>query len=119
MTAIQSSTKYNDANKYGAASCIDGYSDSDKGPDGKTAICWTWKAKREAAPWVALDFGSPVTVHRVELYKSALGADRIQNVDVRISENLPTSGTYMFSGGTLLGQYAGPDTEKQHIISGQ
>ena len=116
MTATQSSTYQNDAQQFGAGNCIDGVQGSDNGPDGQWVLCHT---DPEDVPWIALDFGSPVTVHRVELFKSALGADRIQNVDVRISENLPTSGTNMFSGGTLLGQYAGPDTEKQHIISGQ
>ena len=119
MTAIQSSTKYNDANKYGAANCIDGYSDSDNGPDGKKAICHTatWA---EAAPWIAVDYNASVTVRRVEIFNRGSYGWQTRNVDIRISDELPTSSSQMFSGGILFGHFAGPGTNEQHIIiSGQ
>ena len=116
MTATQSSTFLNDARQFGAGNCIDGVIGSDKTPGGQWALCHT---NHEAAPWIALDFGTSVTVQRVELSKSSMGANRIQKVDVRVSEKLPTSGSKMFSGGNLLGQFAGPGTEENIIISGQ
>ena len=118
MTATQSSTYQNDA-KYGAGNCIDGNTDSDRGPGGRYAICHT-KTNDDTTPWIAIDYGTSVTVQRVEIFNRGGAGQRTRNVDVRISNQLPTSGSQMFSGGTLLGHFAGPGTTGQHIIvSGQ
>ena len=114
MTATQSSTYENDVNKFGAGNCIDGNTDSDRGPDGRFAICHT---NGDATPWVAIDYGTSVTVQRVEIFNRGYGRGReLENVDIRISNELPSSGSEMFSGGTLFGQFAGPGTDRQHII---
>ena len=97
---------------HGAIGCI----------DGETLIysggCHT---NKDAAPWIAIDYGTRVIVERVEIFNRDNGSGaRTRNVDVRISDELPTSGDQMFSGGTLLGHFAGPATNGQHIIiSGQ
>ena len=117
MTATQSSTYENDAHQYGAGNCIDGNT------DWNTGLCHT---NGDGAPWIAIDYGTSVIVQRVELFNRAGGniwenyGQRTRNVDVRISDELPTSRSQMFSGGTLLGHFAGPGTDGQHIpISGQ
>ena len=118
VTASQSSTFAGDAHQFGAANCIDGeIRDVDHGPDGIRSICHT---NDEATPWIAIDYGTLVTVQRVEIFNRPMAGSRTRNVDVRISDELPTSGSQMFSGGTLFGHFAGPGTDGQHIIiSGQ
>ena len=98
MTATLSSTYYSGAN------CI----------DGTGAMCHTYN---DATPWIAIDYGTRVIVERVEIInRGDCCGDRTRNVDVRISDELPTSGDQMFSGGHLLGHFAGPATNGQHII---
>ena len=82
-------------------------------------ICST--TNQDATPWIAIDYDTRVIVERVEIFNRVdCCGGRTQNVDVRISDELPTSGSQMFSGGTLLGHFAGPATDGQHIIvSGQ
>ena len=88
--------------------------DVDHGTDGIRSICHT---NDDATPWIALDFGrSDVAVQRVELFNRNSCGHRTQNVDIRISNKLPSSRSRMFSGGTLLGLYAGPATDGQHIV---
>merc|ERR1712061_310560 len=98
---------------YGAANCIDGVINP-----ANRSICHT---SETATPWIAIDYGTSVTVERVEIFnRHHCCGSRTKNVDVRISNELPTSETQMFSGGTLLGHFAGPGTDGQHIgISGQ
>ena len=105
---------------FGAANCIDGVTD---GTDGSWADGWKFcGTDTDLCPWIAIDYGKTVTVKRVEMFNrmhSCCGS-RTQNVDVRISDELPASASQMFSGGTLLGHFAGPATHGQHItISGQ
>ena len=74
----------------------------------------------DGAPWIAVDYGASVTVRRVEIFNRGHNGRHTRNVDVRISDELPTSSSQMFSGGTLFGHFAGPGTDGQHIIiSGQ
>ena len=120
VTATLSST-YRDDNDFGAAKCIDGNTEGpDQGPtDGASAdFCHT---ESEPTPWIAIDFGTTVTVQRVELFnRRTCCGFRTRNVDVRVADELPTSGSEMFSGGTLLGHFAGPGSDGQQItISGQ
>jgi hypothetical protein len=101
---------------YVAGNCIDGNTvpvASGQPP----RICHT---ENDTTPWIAIDYGTRVIVERVEIFNRVAYGDRTRNVDVRISDELPTSGDQMFSGGTLLGQFAGPGTDGQRIIiSGQ
>ena len=116
MAATQSSTYSNDADQFGAGKCIDGNTGSDLGPDGRYAICHT---NHDTAPWLAIDYGTSVTVQRVEIFNRGTNGQRTQNIEVRISNKLPASGTRMFSDGALLGFFGGPATNGQHItISG-
>ena len=122
VNATLSSTLYDDANRFGAANCIDGSTDSDRRPaDNSIELCCTAEPA-EAAPWIAIDYNASVTVRRVEIFNGGqlFNGRRTREVDVRISDELPTSGSQMFSGGTLFGHFAGPGTGGQHIIiSGQ
>ena len=109
MTATLSSTSSNYGH-YVAGNCIDG--------DTGGTICHTGG---DATPWIAIDYGTRVIVERVELFNRAdCCEERTRNVDVRISDELPTSGRQMFSGGTLLGRFVGPGSNGQQItISGK
>ena len=95
---------------YGPGYCIDGNTGG--------TFCHT---DHDAKPWIAIDYGYGVIVERVEIFNRANCCGfRTRNVDVRISYQLPTSGDEMFSGGTLLGHFAGPGSDGQQItISGQ
>ena len=109
-----------------AERCIDGDTD---GPDEHAGshhavrpsggfMCHT---EGEPTPWIAVDYNTTVTVQRVEIFnRLQCCGNRTRNVDVRISDELPTSGIHMFSGGHLLGHFAGPGSDGQLItISGQ
>ena len=117
MTATQSSLLHGDSKKYGAGNCIDGDTSSDT-RGGHYHMCHT---NKERAPWIAIDYGTSVTVGRVEIFnRGGKAGTRTRNVEVRISDTLPTSGSRMFTGGTVLGRFAGPASNGQHIIiSGQ
>ena len=114
MTATQSSTHRNDDHKFGAGNCIDGVTDSDIGPDGHYAICHT--SHGDVKPWFAIDYDTSVAVQRVEIFNRGDYGGRTRNVEVRISNELPTSSSEMFSGGNLLGSFAGPAVDGQHIV---
>ena len=117
MSATQSSTHNNDDHRFGAANCIDGDTDSDIGPDGRYAICHTQGAPKVLSkPWFAIDYGTSVAVQRVEIFNRGAYGGRTRNVEVRISNELPTSSSEMFSGGNLLGSFAGPAVDGQHIV---
>ena len=106
VTAILSSTW---DESHAASYCIDGVTQT------HSHVCIS---QNEHAPWFAIDFGTEVMIERVEIFNTfghANGA-RTRNVEIRISDELPTSGDEMFSGGTLLGHFAGPGTSEQHII---
>ena len=124
MSATQSTTLegWGDADQYKAGNCIDGDTGGRK-PDGQYSLCHT---NDDVTPWIAVDYGTRVTVERVEIFNRLdAGRHTTQNVDVRISDELPTSAPHigsrlMFSGGILLGHFAGPAKKGQQIIvSGQ
>ena len=93
--------------------CIDGDTETAANHD-HTNLCHT---QNEGLPWLAIDYGTPVTVKRVEIFnRDDCCGDRTKNVDVRVAYELPTSSSQMFSGGSLLGHFAGPGTDGQHII---
>ena len=71
----------------------------------------------EPYPWLAIDYGYDVTVDRVEIInRKGCCGNRTKNVDVRISNKLPDNAHSMFSGGSLLGHFAGPAKKGQHIV---
>ena len=71
----------------------------------------------ETAPWLAIDYGKSITVKRVDIFnRDDCCGDRTKNVDVRVSNELPISGSEMFSGGSLFGHFAGPASNGEHII---
>ena len=113
VTAIQSSTYGGDAHLFGAGNCIDGEVKDVEGAHGNPSICQT---NNNPAPWFAIDYNTSVTVQRVEIFNRPEFGGRTRNVDVRIANELPTSDSEMFSGGTLFGHFAGPGTDGQHII---
>ena len=116
VTATLSSISSTYGELAGAGNCIDGNT-APVSTLSHGGICHT---NIEATPWIAIDYGTRVIVERVEIFNRDEAGDRTRNVDVRLSDELPTSGSQMFSGGTLLGHFAGPGTNGQHIIiSGQ
>ena len=70
-------------------------------------------------PWLALEFSGQVNVTRVDIYNrvdNSITAARLKNVEVRLTEELPTSDDQMYTGGELLGTFKGPGTKGQTII---
>ena len=59
-------------------------------------------------------------IQRVELYnRRDCCGERTKDVSVRVADELPTSGSEIFNGGSLLGSFPGPGTNGQKItISG-
>ena len=93
----------------------DGITNADKCIDGITDGLDMCHTLHDAAPWLALDYGvSRVSVARVVIVdRKSCGfkhecMGRTRNVEVRLSDELPTSATSMFSGGDLLGTFVGP-----------
>ena len=118
MRANLSSTLWGIESDARAARCIDGDEGDDNGSDGRLAICHT---KKENAPWLAIDYGTQVRVAKVEIFnRRGCCGSRTRNVDVRIANQLPTSGNEIFLGGTQLGsRFVGPAANGQIIpISG-
>ena len=115
LSATQSSTYAGDI-KHPAAYCIDGETRPGKGMR-KYAFCHT---QRERYPWFAADYGKTYVIERVKIFnRHDCCGKRTRNVEVRVSEELPTSASQKFSGGSLLGTFAGPGSNGQHIeISG-
>ena len=92
--------------------CIDG---DTEGPAKLGNMCHSDGS--EQSPWLAIDYGISVQVERVEIFnREDAAGERTKNVEVRISNELPTSASQMFTGGSFLGQFAGPATNGQHII---
>merc|ERR1719370_199054 len=96
---------------YAASKCIDG--DEISVPHG-TSLCHSWGA---SAPWLAVDYVASVSIRWVEIFnRRDCCGDRTKNVNVRVSDDLPTTDKQMFSGGALLGHFAGPGSDEQHIV---
>ena len=86
------------------------FHDSDKFLDGDTSS----KAVtlQEAAPWMAIEYPSPTEVSKVEIVNAPDGdGQRTKDCEVRLVDDLTgILGSAMFTGGTLLGSWAGPGT---------
>ena len=88
------------------------YSETDFGPDkvldgdtGSKAV-----TQQEPAPWIAIEYPGATEVSKVEII-NAPGADgqRTKDCEVRLVDDLTgIQGSAMFTGGTLLGSWAGP-----------
>ena len=99
-----------------ADKCIDNITESVR-----SSLCVT---NSENAPWLALEFSELVIVKRVVIYNRGDHGvpgephyvqpqihnyhNRLKNVEVRVTKELPTSGEKMFTEGELLGTFAGP-----------
>ena len=72
--------------------------------------------KADPAPWFAIDYGGRVSVGKVVLANRInCCGDRTSKVEVRLSDELPTDGKSMFTGGQLLGKFAGPGRNGQQV----
>ena len=99
--------------QFAANQCIDGKIKNTK--SGKYNLC---HSNREPAPWIALDYGkeASVSVEKVVLFNRWDGSwHRTKNVQIRISNELPTDGKTMFTGGEALGTFKGPATKGQIV----
>jgi len=67
------------------------------------------------APWLALDFGKPTQVNRVDLLNTKNWGGRLWDFEVRVTDTLPTSAETMFKNGTLLASYQGVSATWQAI----
>ena len=99
--------------QYQADKCIDGDIDGDSGggqPQYSGNMCHT---KGERSSWLAIDYGTPVIVQRVEIFnRDDCCGGRTKNVEVWISNHL-------LKTRNLLGTFVGPAADGQLItISG-
>ena len=101
----------------GAAKCIDGIKTTDPSSHSTDDICHTNCG--QSSPWLALEFPGPVRVTKVDIYNRGdecrWCAERTKNLEVRVTDELPTSEDEMYTGGQLLGTFAGPGTPGQII----
>jgi len=112
VTATQSSTHRQDP-RFEPARCIDG----DVGPDKKGKKYSFCHTKKHPHPWLAIDYGKRVNVQRVDIFnRRGKWGKRTEKVEVRISDQPPTSSKEKFSGGTLLGNFEGTGANPQHIV---
>ena len=72
-------------------------------------------SKLESAPWLALDFGKEARVSVEKVVLEPLLWKNTRNIQIRLSNGLPTSGKEMFSGGEALGTFKGPATAWQIV----
>ena len=75
----------------------------------------------EPFPWLAIDFGETVRVSVGRVIIRNRGdccGERTRNVEIRISDKLPTSRGKMFKGGYLLSKYSGPGKNGEEISLG-
>ena len=93
------SSEYTDWPGTGPDKCIDGNTGG--------SVCHT---NHDRYPWIALDYGENVTVsvEKVVIYNRKSWYGRTRNVEVQISNELPTQkGQSKFTGGQLLGIFPG------------
>ena len=120
VSATLSSTYTYHGNQLAASNCIDG-------DTGRDYVWTTWihgyvlricHTTHEPYPWLAIDYGKTFAIDRVEIFnRRGCCWSRCRNVEVRVSEELPTSGSQKFFGGSLLGSYTGPASEGEDIIT--
>ena len=107
--------------EFEAKFCIDGKDDGPEDAKGVTDpdMCHggTRGTGGEKAPWFAIDYGEEgkVAVGKVVIVNRKRHGKRAKNIEVRLSEELPTSGEELFTGGTLLAKWAGPGKDHEKI----
>ena len=74
-------------------------------------------SEEEDAPWVAIEFPDPVEVGKVELVAADQEqAVELKNCEVRLLDDIVgILGSAMYTGGTLLGSWAGPASNGETI----
>ena len=96
--------------------CIDNVTKVSHQDGDKTELCHTGS---HPAPWLAIDFGeeAQVSVEKVVLFNRNSSRNyenqRLRNVEVRLTDELPTAAKEKFSKGHLLGSFEGPATAGQ------
>eukprot|EP00092_Neocalanus_flemingeri_P011240 GFUD01012109.1.p1 GENE.GFUD01012109.1~~GFUD01012109.1.p1 ORF type:complete len:665 (+),score=119.74 GFUD01012109.1:399-2393(+) len=79
----------------------------------KYNYCQTLKEKY---PWFALDLGKPMKVRRITIFNRSDGhGSRLKDVEVQISNQVPTTAAEPFRGGTKLGFFEGPGKNGEAI----
>ena len=92
-----------------AERCIDGRKDGSR----TGSMCHT---RGEKTPWLALDFGQPVSVEKIVINnREDCCGDRFRNVEVWVADQLPNSGHQKFTGGHLLASFKGPAKKGDEI----
>ena len=70
----------------------------------------------EDAPWIAIEYLDPTEVGKVELVADNEHAEELKNCEVRLLDNIVgVLGSAMYTGGTLLGSWAGPASDGETI----
>ena len=98
--------------------CIDNNTNVTHQYDNKIGLCHTGS---HPAPWLAIDFGeeAQVSVEKVVLFNRNSSKNyenhRLRNVEVRLTDELPTTANKKFSIGHLLGSFEGPATGGQEV----
>ena len=89
--------------------------DSSKALDGDTSSKAVTLA--ETAPWIAIEYPSPTEVSKVEIVNAPdTDGQRIKDCEVRMVDDITgIQASAMFTGGTLLGSWAGPGTGGETI----
>ena len=103
---------------YKAEFCIDGKAEgAEKGKE--NTLCHTKNGKNQAAfPWLAIDYGKgiKVSVEKVIIANRVkCCGDRTMNVEVRLTDELPTDGKSKLTSGQLVGTFKGPGKNAQKI----
>jgi len=107
--------------EFEAKFCIDGKDDGPEDTKGVTEpdMCHggTRGTGGEKAPWFAIDYGDEgkVAVGKVVIVNRKVAGKRAKLIKVRVSDELPTSGEELFTGGTLLAEWEGPGKDHEKI----
>ena len=83
--------------------------------DGDTVVSFCNTGGREEAPWLVLEFNALVHVRRVVIYNRNISGNRLKNLEVRVTNELPVSSSYMSTLGQLLGRFPGPGRNGQIV----
>ena len=82
--------------------------------EGDDSICQT---EKELAPWIAFDFGKEVDVGSIVIFsRRDERAEKVMNLDVRMTVDLPENGDGKFTGGKSLGSFSGTLEQCQRIL---
>ena len=72
-----------------------------------TNFCSTGKIPTDLHPWLALDLGTQKAVTKVVVYNRPEWGDDLRDLEVRISNRMPTTAEEVFTEGSLLGNFDG------------